>query len=422
MRIALLAMGSRGDVQPYVALGVALKAAGYDVVLAAPLDALPLAAEHGLATVPFAVDVRAASQDGAILDWQADGSRGVRHEVRHLSTLAELVAPAVAEGLLEAAEGADLVVSGALTYGAAQVVAEHRGLRHVLGLLAPAVPSVDGRSTMFAARSGGRNPLNLLGAGVGALAAYSVFRPTSRLVRGRLGLPAGAFTDYLRQARRTPTLLAVSPAVVPPARDWGRQVRVTGWWTLPRVEGYSPPPCLAEFLAAGPPPVYVGFGSMMSRDPQEATRTILAAVRRAGVRALLAPGWTGLRSDDLQDSVHLVQDVPHDWVLPQVAAVVHHGGSGTTAAAVRSGRPQVVVPHVGDQFYWARRMHELGVAAAPIRRHELDAEVLTAALTRVLSDPSVITLAQDLGAIVAAEDGTALAVELVDGALGARRE
>ncbi len=420
MQVVLLALGSRGDVQPFAALGLGLQARGYDVRLGVSRDLAAWVRAQGLAAEEFDVDIGLLSREGPGLAWEADGSRGFVHEVRLLADLARETAPAVAEGVLRITAGADLVVSGALTYDAASVVCDERGVRLVLGLMAPTSPARSGESTVFVALPDRTSVLNQVAAAVGATAAYRMFRPSGLLVREELGRPRSTLAAYVRRAVRTPALLAVSTAVVPRAPEWGTQIRPTGYWVMPDAEDYQPPEALRRFLADGPAPVYLGFGSMVSRDPAALTTVLLDAVRQTGRRAVLSAGWTGLAGDaaELPDGVLTLGEVPHDWLLPRCAAVVHHGGAGTTAAAVRSGRPQVVVPHVGDQFYWGRRVRQLGIGPEAIRRHLLDADVLARAVEAAVATPRMAARAAELGERVRAEDGVAVAVGLLDALVG----
>ncbi|TQL49488.1 glycosyltransferase [Ornithinicoccus hortensis] len=415
--VQVLAMGSRGDVQPFVALGIALAAGGLDVGITVPQDLAPTAAAHGLRTSTFPVDIRQASGEGTGLDWQADGSRGLRQEGKLLGALLAELAEPISEGVLAAGD-ADLVISGAMTYEAASIATRARGQRHIVGMLSPTTPGRKGSSTVYSVIPGAASTLNKATSMAMAAGAYSLFRQTADPVRARLGLPAGSFRDYLRTAYATPAMLACSPAIVPPDPAWGPQLKPTGAWFLPPDDSWVPPAELVDFLEAGEPPIYLGFGSMMSRDPRATTEIMLEALARTGRRGLIHSGWTGLATGDLPDTVALVGDVPHEWLFPRMSAVVHHGGAGTTAAAVRAGVPQLVVPHVVDQPYWGRRVAQLGIGPEPIKRHELDARRLAAGIERMITDPSVRTLAADLGAIVRREDGVATAVAMVRNYLG----
>jgi UDP:flavonoid glycosyltransferase YjiC (YdhE family) len=216
-------------------------------------------------------------------------------------------------------------------------------------------------------------------------------------------------------------LYGYSPHVIPPPPDWGADTHVTGYWFLDPPSGWTPPPALHEFLAAGPPPVYVGFGSMSSRNPQATAKLVLDALGAAGQRAVLLAGWSGLRPADLPDSVLMVDSVPFAWLFPRMAAVVHHGGAGTTAAGLRAGVPSIVVPFFGDQPYWGRRVAELGVGPAPIPRKRLTVEVLAGAIDRAVTDPVLRRRAAELGVRIRVEDGVARAVGVVSTLAGGSR-
>lgn len=411
-RVAILAMGSRGDVQPFVALGVGLARAGHDVEITVPEDLVAVAAAHGLRTRSFGIDVRRASGEDVGIEWQSEGSRGLRHEARLLQRVLEVLAEPIADGVLESGSDADVVISGAMTFHPAAAAARERGQAHFIGMLAPTTPGRKGSSTVYAPFPGRTTSLNRTAALLAAAGAYTVFRRPTDLVRHRLGLAGGSLRDYLRTAYSTPTLLACSPLLVPPDESWGAQLRTTGAWALPD-EGWRPPPALADFLAAGEPPVYVGFGSMRTRSPRETAELVIAALARTGRRGLVGAGWSGLSAADLPRSVALVDDVPHDWLFPRVAAVVHHGGAGTTHTAARAGVPQLVVPHVADQPYWGRRVAQLGLGPAPMPRHDLDTATLAASIERLTGDESLTGAARGVGAAMAREDGVGEAVRLI---------
>ena len=203
-----------------------------------------------------------------------------------------------------------------------------------------------------------------------------------------------------------PALNGWSRHVAPDPLDWPNAVRTMGYWFLDRAD-WEPPADLETFLSAGPPPVYVGFGSMAGRRPERTTAAVLGALRQTGLRAVLASGWGGLRRGDLPASVVLIDRVPHDWLFPRVAAVVHHGGAGTTAAGLRAGRPTVVCPFFGDQPFWGRRVHELGAGPAPTPQKRLTAERLAAALREATERPSIREAATTLGRQIRREDGIA---------------
>jgi sterol 3beta-glucosyltransferase len=260
--------------------------------------------------------------------------------------------------------------------------------------------------------------VNLAWSSLAGRVALDLFRPAGDLVRSRKNLPRRHFRDYAAAAGRTPTLLAVSPNVVPPAADWPPALRQTGYWVRDDAGGGSVDPLLEEFLTAGAPPVFVGFGSMPTPDPDGVVRDVSDVLRRLGVRGVVGAGIAGLsveRSPELLGIAH----APHDLLFPRCAVVVHHGGAGTTAAAVRAGVPQVVVPHAADQPYWGRRMADLGVAAPPIARKDLTAAGLERALEVALSRQTR-EAAHALGERVRVEEGAGDAARLVHAYLSAQ--
>ncbi|WP_244376015.1 glycosyltransferase [Streptomyces ficellus] len=199
---------------------------------------------------------------------------------------------------------------------------------------------------------------------------------------------------------------------MPRPEDWPSWAGAAGYWWPARPTGWQPPAVLLDFLQAGPPPVFIGFGSMAPGEGDRLSELVAAAVRRAGVRAVVQAGWADLagRGDD----VLTIGDVPHDWLLPRTAAAVHHAGAGTTAAALRAGVPAVPVPVMADQPFWASRLCALGVAPRSLPFAELTADALGDAVTACLSDPSHRHRATRLARAIATEDGAAPLLAWID--------
>jgi sterol 3beta-glucosyltransferase len=167
------------------------------------------------------------------------------------------------------------------------------------------------------------------------------------------------------------------------------------------------------FLDGGPPPVYIGFGSMGGRNPEQAGAIALEALAQSGQRGIVASGWGGIKTSDVPANVHLISAIPHRWLFPRMAAVVHHGGAGTTAAGLAAGVPNIIVPFMGDQPFWGKRVADLGVGPAPIARKQLTTQRLAEAIKQATSDAVMRQRAHDLGQKICAEDGVANAVEFV---------
>jgi UDP:flavonoid glycosyltransferase YjiC (YdhE family) len=208
---------------------------------------------------------------------------------------------------------------------------------------------------------------------------------------------------------RIPTTYCWSPALIPKPNDWGREISIPGFYFLDLATSYTPEPELAAFLESGPPPVYIGFGSIVVDDPNKLTRMIFDAVTQAGVRALVSKGWGGIGADSvgIPDGVFMLGNCPHDWLFKKVSCVVHHGGAGTSAAGIKTGTPTVVVPFFGDQPFWGAMIAKAGAGPAPIPYKQLTAEKLADAIMSALR-PETQARAKELGEKIRQEKGTDL--------------
>jgi sterol 3beta-glucosyltransferase len=219
----------------------------------------------------------------------------------------------------------------------------------------------------------------------------------------------------LPDGRPIPALHGFSRHIIPRPEDWPETAIVTGYWFLNQAEYWNPPPYLTEFLSKGEPPVYFGFGSIFGRNPKAVTRIILEAVRRTGVRAILASGWGGLEPADSaqSESVMFIESAPHRWLFPKVTAVVHHGGCGTTAAGLLAGKPSIICPFFGDQPFWGRHVERLGAGPSPISQSKLTVERLCRAIDIAVNDSTMRENAAALGSRLSSEDGTSHALAFI---------
>ncbi|MEO0565560.1 MAG: glycosyltransferase, partial [Chloroflexota bacterium] len=365
MKIRMFAVGSRGDVQPILALSKGLQAAGHEISLVASTDFADWVRAHGIAYIPVDIDMQAMINSEMGRSWIESGAnpfaevsalRGIMHKTSDLMT----------RDLMQIAEGADLLVSGFTTAVFVAPVAEKLGIRHISAILQPMFPTRAGWGNFFSPKPLGNTPLNLAGSFVFRHTMWFVGKNAANRFRGQLGLQTENRRQYMDTWLSLPQVIGVSPSVMPPPDDYPDHVRVAGYWFLD--EPYTPPDELRAFLEAGPPPVYIGFGSMAQGDPAAITSLILDALHASGCRGLVNRGWAGLDTEDIPDDVMLFDGAPHSWLFPHTAGVAHHGGAGTTAAGLRAGVPSTVVPHYSDQPYWARRVHELGAGPKPIPR------------------------------------------------------
>lgn len=411
MLITILAMGSRGDVQPYVALGVALQKSGVRVRIATLEAFAQFVTGYGLECYAIEGDLASVMNSQV-----ADNARQADNPLKFALSFNELkkFGLALQAGLFAACQDANLVIyhpGMALGYFAAQA----RGIPSVLGLPFPMTPTRAYPSLIF--YDGPR-----LGGGYNLLTYKILHQIFWMASSGNLrdfwkrefgGLPAQFGSPFSRQTSAThPTVVSCSPHVFPQADDFPPHIHHTGFWFLDEEPGWTPPAALTDFLQRGPAPVYVGFGSI--GDPKQAAhtaRTVAEALRRAGQRGILATGWQGSSDEPLPENIFTLESAPHSWLFPRMAAVVHHGGAGTTAAGLRAGVPAVVIPHGLDQPAWARRVRELGVGTS-LPRKKLTAERLAEAIG-VVSKSEMRAAASALGEKIRAENGAEKAAKVI---------
>jgi UDP:flavonoid glycosyltransferase YjiC (YdhE family) len=413
MRIRVIATGSQGDVRPYVALGAGLQTAGHDVRIATHgFEALVRG--RGLGFAPVAGDPRDRdlADNRQVRALHDDG----RNIFRWWSTFNEVWAPLMRQGLRdcwETCRDADVIVVSTTAYLLGYAIAKRLQVPLVRAFCYPVSPTRSYPVDFVPAWLPLGERLNLATYQMLRQVLWQIARPwlagACRDVLGLETLPLlEPFGDLDRQQQLL--LYAYSAAVAPPPPDWGKWIEVTGYWFLDRPTDWRPPPALVTFLDEGPPPVCIGFGSMTNRDPTELARTVARALALTGQRAVVLTGWGGLPPDELPREIFAIDSVPHDWLFPRVAAVVHHGGAGTTAAGLRAGVPTIIVPFFADQFFWGKRVFDLGVGPRPIPRKRLDADTLATAIRVATTDPDIHSRASALGERIRAEDGVARAV------------
>lgn len=318
-----------------------------------------------------------------------------------------------------ACRGADVILSTSSEFLLAESIAEREHLPVVWASVIPFAPSRFQASCLFPQWPRwfpGSSVYNLMTHAATGGGMWLLLRTAlNRARRDVLGLPPlpiyGSIASFL--APRL-CLDGYSAHVAPPPPDWNAHHHVTGYWFLNSDSNWTPPPGLIDFLAAGPPPICVGFGSMHNRDATRVTEIVLRALERTGQRGILLTGWEGMVKVPKSDLLYSVAEAPHAWLYPQTAGVVHHGGAGATAAGLRAGVPSLIVPFMCDQPFWGRRVHALGVGPKPIPRRKLSVEKLAGGIGLMVSDEVIRRRATDLGARIRAEDGVVRAAELLE--------
>lgn len=406
MHIRLLAFGTRGDVQPYVALALGLQQAGFDVSIGTSEDFRDFVEAYGLPCATAEVNIRAFVNRS-----DAQSASGSRRQQR-MAILRRIM-----DGTLQLAENADMLIYSPVSAIAAPYIVQQRGLKSVVAMLQPylhatAEMPVFGLPRLPLGGSYNRFTYRMF-AGVVGLSTNRVLRAWQQDTFGSVPDDNRAPLQMVLD-EKIPTLYGYSPYVLPSPDDWPPHVHVTGYWFLPGPSDWQPSTALTDFLNAGNPPVYIGFGSMTAGNPEQTTAIVLEALELARARGILSTGWAGLDTDNVPDNVLLVDDTPHDWLFPRLAAVAHHGGAGTTAAGMLAGIPSIVIPQRGDQPFWGRRVAQLGVGPEPIPYRQLTAERLASAIREARLDATMRERACALSRTLEHEDGVGNAVRVIE--------
>lgn len=402
MHITILALGSTGDILPYIALGKGLLGAGHEVRMITFQDFASRITEPGM-------DFHPVQGDPKSLVLQADAN--ILSLARSFGSLADGYARDLFDpALLET----DLILNqlpGGL-YG--YDLAEKAGAPMMLVSVIPLARTKSRPLVNFPALPiPGYNQLTYT---LGEWVVWKMFQKTINRWRNEtLDLPPVTFESYFhsRGTARMPIINGFSPAVVSRPPDWGDEIHITGYW-FPEDKAWQPPVDLVAFLEGGPPPVFIGFGSMPVKNPIQTTRVILEALQTIGQRAVLGDGWSGIGDQTLPETVYKIQYAPYEWLFPQMAMVIHHGGSGTTAAGLRAGVPSCAVPFLFDQEYWGKRIASLGVGPDPIPYRKLSASRLVRTINQGINDPEICENAKKLGQRIRTENGVQTAVKIVN--------
>ncbi len=410
MRISMLLFGTRGDVQPYIALGMGLARAGHRVQIASHPNFESFVKSHGLDFLALGGD---ATQ--LIQDLMAAGQNPVKFAQAWLTFFEPMIHEAM-EYFWDSTQDADVYIPnvfGVFSYH----VAERRGVPYLRTALYPYERTRE--LTMFMLPplplGGLYNYMSFTGY---EIVQQETFRRYFNTWRKAHGLPPNRPLSYpyrFLADKPVPSLFAYSEQLVPRPTDWAGHIHLTGFWFLDAQDHWQPPQALVDFLNADEPPVYIGFGSL-SGNPNYARliNASVEALRKTKQRGILVTAWGSVEHLRLPDNVFQIDSVPHDWLFPRVKTVVHHGGAGTTSAGLRAGKPSIILPYFGDQPFWGQQVLRAGVGPQPIHQNRVTADNLAYALRVATTHAPMIQQAAALGEKLRAEDGVGNAVRLIE--------
>ncbi|CAE7079432.1 unnamed protein product [Rhizoctonia solani] len=421
MNINIMIVGSRGDVQPYLALGKQLQQYGHDVRLSTHETFRKMVKDAGLRFYNIGGDPHElmsymVRNPGLIpgLESLRNGDIGKKQKmVAEIleGCFASCFAPDAGSGEVTGF-AADAIISNPPTFAHIHC-AEALGIPLLLSFTMPWCPTASFPHPLVNIKqSESTEPkmVNYYSYGlVDMMTWQGLGRTINKFRMKRLGLDyltTNSAVDMIERCA-VPWTYCLSPALVPKPGDWMTHIDVVGFYFLDLASDYSPPENLIEFLKSGEPPVYIGFGSIVLENPQEMTKAILSGVAQAGVRAIISPGWGGLDEDLIRSAgphVFALGNVPHDWLFQHVSAVCHHGGAGTTAIGLKCGKPTIIVPFFGDQPWWATQIARRGAGPPPLDSKNMTAEAFAVAL-RIALSPATMRAAEAVGEMIRRENG-----------------
>jgi sterol 3beta-glucosyltransferase len=420
MRITIITTGSTGDIHPFIALGKNLKKAGFDVRLAGPENVRMLSRASQLEFSAIDIDTQTRLRRET-QKTKFESGNTLSFTIRRLRARRE-IALQVNRAAWLSSQKSDLIIYRIGGYIFGDSIAEKLGVPCIKVGLVPYTPTRQFPSIYL-------SPMNHLGS-VGnwmshSIAAWVIWQNMHQVVNDfRVGTLRLAPYSWKRAGRNRllnipapgdPAILyAFSPILLPKPLDWPQNVVVTGQWALEQKSEWQPSKTLVDFLNQGQPPVYLGFGSMISQNPENILKIFKNALASTGQRGIFASGWSGVKENVILDeNIYYLEDAPHEWLFPQVSLAIHHGGIGTTISSLKAGLPSIVVPFNYDQPFWGERVAQSGAGPKPIPFKRLHAENLACSIRAILEDPDYRINAARIGQQLRSENGIDVAVDLI---------
>jgi sterol 3beta-glucosyltransferase len=418
MKIAITTVGSRGDLQPFIALGLGLKAAGHEVLIVSAKNEAAFVKDYGLDFFALNVDIQKL-MEGDDVQEMAKGNNPLKFIVSHLKGSKKMKALMVATQaeIWEACQDVDVIIfHPGMPLGF--FIAKQLGKISVMANPFPVVGTSNYSSILFYTMPRLGKAFNVLTHFIFQKLFWSLSKSAIKEfwdanVKTKINFSTSPIQQQIESGM--PVLNGYSELLFSHADKWGKNIHTTGSWLVETEANFIPPNDLVQFIEKAEPPIYIGFGSMKDVDSFSVTLKIIAeALAITKQRAVVALGWSKLNyAEAIPENIFLIESIPHSWLFPKMKIVIHHGGAGTTAAGLTAGKPTIIIPHNADQPAWGLRVYELGVGAKPIKKTKLTVDKLAIAISFALQ-PNIIANAEKLGVELRKENGVEKAVDVIN--------
>jgi sterol 3beta-glucosyltransferase len=418
MKIAITTLGTRGDLQPYIALCIGLKAAGHEVLIVSAKNEAAFVQHYGLDFFPLDVDIQKIMESDDVKE-MAKGNNPIKFIVSHLKGSKRMKQTMVATQaqIWTACQDADAIIfHPGMPIGF--FIAKQLDKISVMANPFPVVATKDYPSILFYTAPRLGKAFNLFTHAVfkkvfWALSKSAIKEFWYANVKTNMNFSISPIQQQIESGM--PVLNGYSELLFSHADKWGKNIHTTGSWLVETEANFIPPNDLVQFIEKAEPPIYIGFGSMKDVESFNVTFKMIAeALSATKQRAIVALGWSKLNyAEAIPENIFLIESIPHSWLFPKMKMLIHHGGAGTTAAGLTAGKPTIIIPHNADQPAWGLRVYEVGVGAKPIKKTKLTTDKLATAILYALQ-PAIITNAEKLGVELRKENGVEKAVGVIN--------
>ncbi|MFN8579124.1 MAG: glycosyltransferase [Candidatus Sericytochromatia bacterium] len=413
MNISIITLGSRGDVQPYLALGLGLKEQGFNVKLLANENFKEFISDFNIDFHPIRGNVHELVNSEAGKDLLESG-----YSIKFIKKFTNIMSEYFDnffDDMLEGTKGTDFIIFSPLCF-VAQQVAEYLGVKSMTANLQPFNRTNELPSFMFPETFSFIPKYNLMTHLVFEQAVWQSVRHTvNKNIVKKLNRPKIGFWGRRNELEKLkfPMIYGFSKYIIKRPNDWNKNHKITGYWFLDTQKNFKPEKELLKFLDTDKKIIYAGFGSMVNRNPEETSNMIIKSIKGLNVKLIIMTGWGGLSISDNYEDIHVVNQIPHDWIFPKINAVIHHCGAGTTSATLRAGIPSISVPFFGDQPFWSNQIYKLGLSTKPINRKDLNSSNLREAIIESIANDNLINRAKIISKKINSENGISNAVETI---------